>query len=80
VKGWRVPGSCGETGIGWPGPHHCHRCCVSVWVGCWTFLLDVARGHYDAAGYTQAERKAQAKAHGWTVPRWELRLTAPPEW
>lgn len=51
----------GEVGLGWLGPHHCHHCLLSVAASCAAFAADVARGIYDADGYTPAERRRRVK-------------------
>jgi uncharacterized CHY-type Zn-finger protein len=51
----------GMTGEDWDGPHHCAQCAAEVERGCREFAEAVARGEYDAAGYTPAERKAQQR-------------------
>jgi hypothetical protein len=47
--------------VGWRAPHHCLACLVAVERGCLAFDRAVARGEFDAAGYTPAERRAQAR-------------------
>jgi len=51
----------GETGEGWTGQHHCHRCEAEVDAACEWMRQAILRGEYDEQGYTPLERKAQAK-------------------
>ena len=51
----------GESGIGWLGPHHCHRCAAVVAEACAQFDRDVRTGKYDAEGYTPKDRRKQRK-------------------
>lgn len=57
----RPPCAFGETGLGWLGPHHCLQCMLEVVRACQAFDAAVARGEFDAEGYTPKERRVQAK-------------------
>jgi hypothetical protein len=46
---------------GWGGSHHCWFCNAAVEQSCAEFAAAVARGEYDADGYTPAERRVQKK-------------------
>jgi hypothetical protein len=56
-----LPCMFGETGAGWNGPHHCHRCAAEVDAAVEWMRQARLRGEYDEAGYTPNERKAQRK-------------------
>lgn len=56
-----VPCFYGQTGEGWTGPHHCEACAAAVERACQAFDEAVARGIYDANGYTPSEAKAARK-------------------
>jgi hypothetical protein len=51
----------GGKAPGWTGPHHCAGCAEAVLAASRRFRAAVARGEYDAEGYTPAERRAQAR-------------------
>jgi hypothetical protein len=46
---------------GWTGPHHCEHCASEVERGRAEFAAAVARGEFDAQGYTPAERRQLEK-------------------
>lgn len=53
-------GACafGPGDLTWDGPHHCAECAAEVERAHQEFQAAVARGEYDAQGYTPAERNA----------------------
>jgi hypothetical protein len=46
---------------GWMGPHHCAHCAAETERASAAFAAAVARGEYDAQGYTPAERRQLEK-------------------
>jgi hypothetical protein len=57
------PCAFGETGDGWPGPHHCHQCAARVEEATLFCAAEIAAGRYDENLYTPNEAKA-ARKHG----------------
>jgi hypothetical protein len=62
---WRPALLCafGEDGEFWTGPHHCALCAAAVEAACRAFDAAVARGEYNARGYTPQEWKRHEHAH-----------------
>jgi len=56
----------GSEDVAWVGPHHCASCAAAVQQATTAMQRAIARGGYDAQGYTPVERRASQRRQGLT--------------